>query len=125
VTRTGKLREGRDPTFEKIPLSAIWRVLVRNTKFSPRLINATESLEKITSGYMEWVITIELESLDKIECDGWSVHLCNCYAAVEGNDRRRRNDKELIVKLEYLSPIRCITSYRITVHRIDRRLQLV
>src|SRR5436305_4561173 len=69
------------------------------------LVVSAEPREQIGSGCVEGAVGVELELIDQGQRDRSASDLGDCDGAVEGDHRRRSEDKQLVVKRDDLRPI--------------------
>jgi kynurenine formamidase len=81
--------------------------------------------KQIGANGVKQIVRLERQIIDDAQCRIASFDFCNGNRAVEGNNRTRPARHELIVQLQNLPPIRLVSSRRIAVYRVDRRLDLV
>src|SRR4029077_8741940 len=71
------------------------------------------------------MVAVEFEAVDERERRIRSLDLGDGDGAVERDDRARGDRLELVVELQDLPPVRRCRIGRISVHGVDRRLDLV
>src|SRR5438105_4433943 len=117
--------EALSPALEKRTLDRILRARDRRVVCRHCLIGTTKAAKQVGVDDMEHGILVELELLDDRQRRVGSLDLGHRDRPVDRDDRRRREQLQLVVEREDLSPVRFLGGRRVAVHGVDRRLELI
>jgi len=81
--------------------------------------------EQVGADGVVHVVPAELKAVHDGERDGRILDFSHCDGPVQRDHRARRDDHELVVQLQDLTPVGSGRHRRVAVHGADRRLDLV